>query len=683
MDISNYKKTITELTQDLAKLEVYAKNLEMENSQVTLHELNERIKNDRFNLAVLGEFRRGKSTLINALLRTAVLPSDIVPTTASVNRITYDPQPRARVEYFDGETQDINIDELTEYATQEGEKSANVREVTVWYPTVYCANNVDIYDTPGLNDSPEMTQATMDVISRMDIAIFTLAANVNFSMSECEFIGEKLLTSNVGRVIFVVTRMGDYTPEQQKRILSSIRKRIEEMVLGKAEQVFSDSPDDLDAFKRKLNEIQIFGVDSVMALQARKNYDAVLLEKSGFPAFERAIDELLTRERGRVMLEKQTGAILKASNDIFNVIQTRMVPLTMDENEFAAKCKHAEEEINAIQTLTDNEFARLDEASKRVWEEAQQTWSTFVKEIKQKIHDIAGGLPLTKADLRHREKVTEDVWKNEMAPLLSRELQVYSEKIQNAINEAIGKECAGLDSFSEAVSQRLDEISTLFVPNSEAQSKVSANAFGVIANYFTLGGGNAVLGYQRAGLKGALVGGLSGAGITLGSSVAIGFLLGGLGLTVGWPVVIAGGLLSGFAGLMGGKSIVKNVFWKDSADRFRKEIADAVCAQFDAILAENNFEVEMREHISRTFEAIKKEVEANTSGSLRDMRKAMQSTRENFAAEKAQINQKLQTYTGILESLSAITARTTSVRAAYGLDATNEGNPKSPAGAQV
>ena len=369
MDITNYKKTITELTQDLAKLEVYAKNLEMENSQVTLHELNERIKNDRFNLAVLGEFRRGKSTLINALLRTPVLPSDIVPTTASVNRITYDPQPRAKVEYFDGSTLDILIDDLADYATQDGEKSDNVREVTVWYPTVYCSNNVDIYDTPGLNDSPEMTKATMDVISRMDIAIFTLAANVNFSMSECEFIGEKLLTSNVGRVIFVITRMGEYTPEQQTRIISSIRKRIEEMVLNKASDVLSDNPEELEAFKRKLGDIQIFGVDSVMALKARKDYDATLLEKSGFTAFERAIDDLLTRERGRVMLEKQTGAIMKAASDIFNVIQARMGPLTMDEAEFIDRCKSADEQITVIEATMNSELERLESASQQIKEQ--------------------------------------------------------------------------------------------------------------------------------------------------------------------------------------------------------------------------------------------------------------------------------------------------------------------------
>ena len=181
--IVSYRQTITELAQDLIRLETYADKLDMDHCKQTLRQLNERIKEDRFNLAVLGEFRRGKSTLINALLRTPVLPSDIVPCTASVNRITYDPQPRAKVEYIDGRTKEIPIDDLAQYATQEGDKSTDVREITVWYPTVYCSNNVDIYDTPGLNDSDEMTKATNEVISRMDVALFVLSANVNFSLS--------------------------------------------------------------------------------------------------------------------------------------------------------------------------------------------------------------------------------------------------------------------------------------------------------------------------------------------------------------------------------------------------------------------------------------------------------------------------------------------------------------------
>ncbi len=668
MDISNYKRTITELAQDLAKLEVYSKQLEMENTQVSLHELNEHIKNDRFNLAVLGEFRRGKSTLINALLRTPVLPSDIVPTTASVNRITYDPQPKVKVEYFDGATKDIDISELSDYATQEGEKNENVREITVWYPTVYCSNNVDIYDTPGLNDTEEMTKATMDVIDKMDVAIFTLSANVNFSASESEFLSEKLLTSNVGRVIFVITRMGEYTPEQQKRIIQSIRKGLEEKVMVKARDVFSDKPEELEAFQRKLGEVQIYGVDSVMALQARKNHDMELLEKSGYPAFERGIDDLLTRERGRVMLEKQTGAILKAANNIFNVIQTRMVPLTMDEDEFKTSCASAEKEIAAIQKRTKQEFDRLDAASQTILKNATEQWAAFVEEIKGKIHDIAAGLNVERKDLKRKESqaFTEEVWKTEMAPMLSHELQVYSEKMQNTVNEAIGKECKGLEAYIEEVSAHMDEIGMTLATKKD-KTILAQNVGAVLANYFTLGAGNVYFGYKTAGVKGALVGGIAGTGLTVGSIAAISAVMATVG-AVTWPVLVAGTLLGCFTGLVSGRAVVDRVFWKTTADKFRKDIEDAACKQFETILEESRFEEMLRDHITGTFSAIKAEITQTTLSSTDDLKAALQSTRENFAAEKAQVQQKLQTYESILVSLSSITDRTSDVRAAYSLD---------------
>ena len=66
--------------------------------------------------------------------------------------------------------------------------------------------------------------------------------------------------------------------------------------------------------------------------------------------------------------------------------------------------------------------------------------------------------------------------------------------------------------------------------------------------------------------------------------------------------------------------------------------------------------------------AIKAEITQTTLSSTDDLKAALQSTRENFAAEKAQVQQKLQTYQSILVSLSSITDRTSDVRAAYSLD---------------
>ena len=672
MDITTYKKTITALTMDLATLEVYSKQLEMENTEAALHELNDRIKNDRFNLAVLGEFRRGKSTLINALLRTPVLPTDIVPCTASVNRITYDPLPKAKVEYFDGSSQEIPIDELTDYATQDGGKRENVREVTVWYPTVYCSNNVDIYDTPGLNDTEEMTKATFDVIDKMDIAIFTLSANVNFSKSESEFLTDRLLTSNVGRVVFVVTRMGEYTPEERERIIKSVRKGIEEKVLSKARDVFSDDPEQMEAFKRKLGELQIFGVDSKMALEARRNHDEDMLEKSGYRTFERGIDEMLTRERGRVMLEKETGMILQTSADIFNMIQMRMGPLTMDEEDFKAKCEEVEQKIQSIQTRTEAEINRLDEAAQNVKKEALETWKGYAEEIKAHIREMIGGIEITKDNLKkaNQEQFAQTVWQEQIQPKITHEMHVYSEKIQNLINDGIGRECQGLDAYASEVSSCLQDIQLLLAPTEKKDSAASTIG-NTLLNFITLGGGSIALGYKHAGAKGALVGGLAGTGVTFAGSVLTGVIAAAIGTTA-WPVIVGGTLIASLLGLMSGKSIVKKVFWKDSAEKFRSELADSACKQFDRSLEENKFVDLMTAHIADTFKAIKNEISTSALRTTGDLQKNLTNTKENFAAEKAKTEKQLENYGQILESTSAIVDRTSAVRQAYGLDTVPE-----------
>lgn len=665
--IASYKQTITELTQDLVKLETYAEKLDMDNCKATLNELNERIKEDRFNLAVLGEFRRGKSTLINALLRTPVLPSDVVPCTAAINRITYDPQPRAHVEFLNGDSANIDIDELAEYATQDGDKSEDVKEVTVWYPTVYCANNVDIYDTPGLNDNDKMTQATNDVIARMDVALFVLSANVNFSMSECDFISNRLLSSEVGRVIFVVTRMDEYNEEEREKILNSIRKRIGQMVLPKASQVFADEPEKLESFKSKLGDIQVYGVSSTMALKARAEHDMLMLEQSGFMEFERAIDKLLTQERGRVMLNKQTGSILKTSNDIYSVIQTRLAPLTFTEEQFREKCEKAEGEIQAIQKEMDIECARLDKAKHEIVKQIDQEWSGYVEEMKQNIGQITQTLEMTYTDIKeaNRQQFLESVWTSQIQPAISQQVYAYSERITEKVNEAARQECVKMEAYADKVAEHMSNIQEITLP--DETDSLTGSVGVTLLNYATLGGGSFIRGYKTAGIKGAILGGLSGSVITAGSAYLAGIALGAMGI-VAMPAIIVGGLVAALAGVIGGGSVVKRVFWKNRADQLKTEIAKAGCTALDETLREADVKHGLFNYVRDTFENLKKQVRVNTEGTISDLRKTLQSTRENFAGEKAHAEQMAQDYSIILENISVIAEHARGVREAYNLD---------------
>src|SRR3989304_5926140 len=65
-------------------------------------ELATRLQEQRFVVAVVGEFKRGKSTFINALLGAEVLPVGAIPVTSAVTVATYGPVPKVEVTFGNG-----------------------------------------------------------------------------------------------------------------------------------------------------------------------------------------------------------------------------------------------------------------------------------------------------------------------------------------------------------------------------------------------------------------------------------------------------------------------------------------------------------------------------------------------------------------------------------------------------
>ena len=60
-------------------------------------ELQVRLAEDRFNLAVVGQFKRGKSSLMNAVIGRDLLPTGLLPLTSAITTLCYGPQAHARL----------------------------------------------------------------------------------------------------------------------------------------------------------------------------------------------------------------------------------------------------------------------------------------------------------------------------------------------------------------------------------------------------------------------------------------------------------------------------------------------------------------------------------------------------------------------------------------------------------
>ena len=110
----------------LLQLQNIAKSVPNNSIQNDIDSAIQSLQEKRLRVAVLGDFKRGKSSLINALLGMNILPVDIEPTTATVNRITFGIQPAAVIHYKSGDSKKIDIKFLAAYVTKLTDQSAKI-----------------------------------------------------------------------------------------------------------------------------------------------------------------------------------------------------------------------------------------------------------------------------------------------------------------------------------------------------------------------------------------------------------------------------------------------------------------------------------------------------------------------------------------------------------------------------
>ncbi|MGE5301292.1 MAG: dynamin family protein, partial [Acidobacteriota bacterium] len=115
-------------------------------------DLREKIETNAFNLVVVGQFKRGKTSLINALLGADILPVAVVPLTSIATVMTYGEALRIMVYFNDGNVAEIRPESLPEYVTEKGNPKnvKDVNEVVVTHPSHYLKGGVRLIDTPGV-----------------------------------------------------------------------------------------------------------------------------------------------------------------------------------------------------------------------------------------------------------------------------------------------------------------------------------------------------------------------------------------------------------------------------------------------------------------------------------------------------------------------------------------------------
>jgi GTP-binding protein EngB required for normal cell division len=192
--------------------------------------LLDRLAAARLRVLVAGEAKRGKSTLVNALLGREVLPSGVTPLTAVTTTVRYGDDERAEVRFLDGHDEKHPPAALTNLVTERGNPGnrRGIAGVTVFLAAPILAGGVELVDTPGTGSVFEWdTETAHEALRSMDAAVFVLTADPPVSASERDLLGR---VSGLSVATFAVLNKADHLDQAGLAEAAEFTRR----VLGEA-----------------------------------------------------------------------------------------------------------------------------------------------------------------------------------------------------------------------------------------------------------------------------------------------------------------------------------------------------------------------------------------------------------------------------------------------------------------
>jgi GTPase Era involved in 16S rRNA processing len=141
--------------------------------------LASRLEDNNLEVALFGRVSSGKSSLLNALLDTDVLPVGVNPITAVPTRLLYGSSLRAEITYASGRHEEVSIDEFRQLVSEDGNpgNQRNVIRAVVEIPSPRLSQGIVLVDTPGLGSLARRGAAeTMAYLPACDLAVLLIDA---------------------------------------------------------------------------------------------------------------------------------------------------------------------------------------------------------------------------------------------------------------------------------------------------------------------------------------------------------------------------------------------------------------------------------------------------------------------------------------------------------------------------
>ena len=298
-----------------------------------------KLTEEHFHLVVLGQFKRGKTTLINAILGEPVLPMAVVPLTSVLTLIRYGQDKSVEVIFEGNRRLRIIVSELEEYVTERGnpENHKHVQYVEIQYPSEFLQGGIVLIDTPGIGSLfLHNTATTYNFIPNIDAAIIVLSADLPMTQTEYQFLED--VRKHVDKMFFVLNKIDMLSPAELDEAIE-YNLRVIRSQIGE-------------------NDIMLFPLCARVALLERhQNHPGISL-LSRLTELETGLRSFLENEKGAVLLQATQQRALNRIFELRFVLELELKADEMPLQDLQQKIELFKEKLVSIQNDRDR-FAYL------------------------------------------------------------------------------------------------------------------------------------------------------------------------------------------------------------------------------------------------------------------------------------------------------------------------------------
>jgi len=280
-----YEQLKFELADVIRNASTLAREAKAAEVQSEYQELAVRLAEDQFNLAVVGQFSRGKTSLMNAVLGVDRLPTGVVPLTSVITTVRYGTRECVLLHYeHSALARKVTLADLPQYVTQIGnpENRLRIRLAEVQLPADILRRGFFFVDTPGLGSAIAANTATTEnFLPEMDAVVLVTSCEGPLSKDEVAFLKSAYRQS---RKVFLVINKIDLLSDRDRAEVSRYAGEVLREV--------------------GMTDLPVFILSARDGLLSKLGGDPAVLARCGLPEFEQELVRFLTTEKSRSFLAR-------------------------------------------------------------------------------------------------------------------------------------------------------------------------------------------------------------------------------------------------------------------------------------------------------------------------------------------------------------------------------------------